>query len=242
MEDKLQMTAPTAPIYLLADSQLLYWHKDNRAFIHGVLEQIDTTRPRAAYVGASNGDQSDYFQIFRGAMGFVGVTDCRMIRSAYSDDDRDYLSHADIILLAGGDAAQGLKIMNETGMIQDIRLKYYHDHATLIGVSAGAVQLGITARNAEGDRDLASPGLGLVPYVVDVHDEANGWNRLRKLVEHSQVQGLALPTGGGIVYHPDETLEPVRYSVLAFYASVTGIAESLLSPLDLWAEDLETRR
>jgi hypothetical protein len=51
-------------IYLLADSQLLFWHEDGKLFIESIRTSVRHDSPKAAYVGASNGDNPDYYSLF----------------------------------------------------------------------------------------------------------------------------------------------------------------------------------
>ena len=106
-----------------------------------MLEGIDRQSARAAYLGASNGDRPEFYEIFKAALGNVGWTDCRMITSAFSPDERAWLESARLILLAGGDVRLGWETFGRTG-IKEVLLTRYAQGAVLIGISAGAVQLG----------------------------------------------------------------------------------------------------
>ncbi len=231
-EEPDSMTIPIKPIYLLADSQLLFWHQEGRPFLSRIKEDIEKEKPKAAYIGASNSDQPEFFSIFEGAMQLIGIEDCRMIYSDYQDEDRTFLKGADIILLAGGDVAQGWRAIDQTGMGQDIIQKYY-DNTVLIGVSAGAVQLGLKGwESDEPDEDDLFDTFKLIPFVVDAHDEAAGWERLKTVVSlsDSYTRGLGLPSGGGLIYHTDHALEPVRQSVTEFGMKGEDLVRTLLFP------------
>jgi cyanophycinase-like exopeptidase len=200
------------PIYLLADSQLLFWKDGDARFLESVLEPARA--PRAAYIGASNGDVPEFYDIFRAAMHAVGIRDCRMIRSAFPSEDETFLNDADVILLAGGDAAAGWRIISRTGM-KDAVIARYHAGATLLGVSAGAVQLGMHAISQQAD------GLGtlldtfqICPFIVGAHDERNEWRDLHHTVHllEGRVQGIGIATGAGVVYHPDQSIEAIRHA------------------------------
>ena len=227
------MSFPIKPIYLLADSQLLFWSEDGALFLQRIRDDIDKENPKAAYIGASNGDQPEFFSIFEAAMESIGITDCRMIFSDYQSEDRDFLNEADIILLAGGDVAMGWRAFEQTGMGQDIIQRYYGS-ATLIGISAGAVHLGLKGWSGEmpEDEDDLFDTFKLIPFVLDAHDEANQWQRLRKLVSVSDeyIKGMGLPTGGGLVYHPDHTIQPIRHSIVEFYRQDEDVVQTLLFP------------
>lgn len=220
------------PILLLADSQLLFYRDAaGRPFADRVREWLDCppAAARAAYVGASNGDRPEFFDLFVGAMGEAGVTDCRMIPSRPDADDLGYAAQADLLLLAGGDVRHGWEVLTDNGLAG--RLPELHwSGALLVGVSAGAVQLGCFGWDDE--RGEPFPTSRLVPFVVDAHGEP-GWERLARAVPRcgGLIKGLGLPSGGGAVYHPDGSLEPLRHSVaeLAVRADATGgVSQSLL--------------
>lgn len=223
-----------APVYLLADSQLLFSRPGGRPLLAPAREAIGSAEVRAAYVGAANGDQPEYFSIFEGAMELISVWERRMIRSAYSAEDRAYLRSADIIVLAGGDVGAGLRVLRETGMDDDIDERR-REGAVLVGVSAGAVHLGAMGWLGDEPADGELVGmLGIAPYSVDAHDEANGWRRLRQLVLRSPLGtvGIGVPTGGGIIHHPDGTVEPVGRSAVEVRMEDDRIVESILYPPD----------
>src|SRR6266446_5737273 len=75
------------PIYLFADSRLLFWRGKNGLFLNSLRQEITNESPKAVYVGASNGDNPDFFSIFRVAMESIGITDCQIVRASFSVDD-----------------------------------------------------------------------------------------------------------------------------------------------------------
>ena len=110
------MDVRVKPIYLLADSQPLFWRNKGTRFLSGVRDYVEAETPKAAYIGASNGDNPEFYSIFRAAMEQVHITECRMIPSAPSQDDRSFLLTADIVLLSGGDVELGWNVMKENGL------------------------------------------------------------------------------------------------------------------------------
>src|ERR1700761_2652651 len=94
---------PLAPIYLFADSQLLFWKRpDGSLFLKEVAEATGVEHPSAAYVGASNDDNLElYHGIFEPAMQQIKAGECRMILKRPLAEDAKFLEKADIILLAG---------------------------------------------------------------------------------------------------------------------------------------------
>ncbi len=220
-------------IYLFADSQLLFWKRRGRLLLEELVEQAATEAPRAAYIGASNGDRPEFYEIFAAAMQSVGVADRRCITSAFSPDDRAFLESAHIILLSGGEVRVGWDAFERTGM-KDVILARYAQGAVLVGISAGAIQLGRQAV-VEATGSAASELLdvfNLVPAVVDVHDERNDWSRLSRtihLLEGGAI-GLGIPTGGGVAVHPDGEFEPLRQPAHEFLFDGSRLTHSLLCP------------
>jgi cyanophycinase len=221
-----------APLYLFADSQLLFWRQSGKVLLEALREKLGWDDPCAAYIGASNGDRREFYSIFEAAMNAAGFHDRRMIDSAFNSEDREFLQRAKLILLAGGDVYRGWSTFERTGMKEQI-LARYAQGAVLVGVSAGAVQLGSRAILDKGDSSGELIDLfNLVPALIDVHDEQNDWTRLSstvRILEGSSI-GLGIPTGGGIVFHSDGTAEPIRHPVHEFSFSATGVAHSLLLP------------
>jgi len=212
------MLAPIRPIYLFADSQLLFWRKDGDLFLEGVKKYLESPEPKAAYIGASNDDNPEYYTIFESAMEGIGIGDCRMIGAKFSPVDQLFLKQADLILLAGGDVKKGWDVFVKTGM-KEVITKRYYGGAVLMGVSAGAIQLclgGWVADEIYRDNLIYTFKFG--PFLLGVHEEKNNWNRLKRAVRvmGNTIKGLGIPSGGGLIYHPDQSLEPIRYPVHEF--------------------------
>lgn len=235
------MPEDVKPIFLFADSQLLFWRHDDTLFLERLRRELPEANPRAAYIGASNGDDPAYYQIFEAAMDGIGVTDRRMVRASFEAEDREYLESADLALLAGGGVERGWKVIEATGM-RDLLAERYYEGLVLAGVSAGAVQLGWLGYGG----DVPKPGrlvdpFKLVPAIVGVHEEEEQWRDLRKLMRLSDVpvRGLGIPSGGGLIFHPDQTVEPVRHPVVEVIEEEGKHRGTLLFPPDPEMEDAE---
>jgi cyanophycinase-like exopeptidase len=204
------------PIFLLADSQLLFWRENGQLLLERLVKARTRDRLKAAYVGASNGDRPDFYSIFVSAMEGVGVFDCRMISAALSEAELAFLNDADIILLAGGDVEAGWRTFLANGLAHHI-LRRYFEGATLIGVSAGAVQLGLGYLGADGS---LIETLKLVPFIIGAHEEADHWKTTKELLRLSaaNTKAIGLLTGGGAIYHPDDTVEPLRHPLVELVA------------------------
>jgi cyanophycinase len=225
------------PLYLLADSQLLFWKRRGRLLLEEAIDEIRTTPVRAAYIGASNGDRPEYYDIFEAAVDAVGITDRRMIDSSFEPDDRAFLESADLIVLAGGDVRLGWNTFERTGM-KDVILSRYAEGAVLVGVSAGAVQLGLYGIVEKPDSPATEllDVFKLVPLVIDTHDERAEWARLSQAIHSIEgtTTGLGIPSGGGVIVHTDATVEPLRRHTDEFRLEDGQVTHSLL-----WAEDGE---
>ena len=222
------------PIYLLADSQLLFWGGEGGApFLRMVRDALPAVSPRAAYLGASNGDNPDFYSIFVAAMEGISITDTRMIPASPSPDDLAFLEAADLVLLAGGDVEKGWRAFQTSG-IKDAVVRRYYGGALLVGVSAGAVQMGLVGWSAGGPRgtDVLVDTFKFLPYVVDAHAEQDDWDELKAAVRllGESVRGVGIPTGGGVVYHPDHSLEAIRHPCHEIVLRDGEIVQSLILP------------
>ena len=198
---------PLKSIFLLADSELLFCRENDQLFLDRVVKEWQRDHLKAAYIGASNGDHPDFYAIFVAAMEGVGVSDCRMISSSLSEAELAFLSDAEIILLAGGDVELGWRVFVANGLNEHI-VRRHSEGASLIGISAGAVQLGLCGRAADGS---LIETFALVPFVIGAHEEADKWRTTIELLQLSgSKSAIGLPKGGGAVYHADHTLEPLR--------------------------------
>jgi cyanophycinase-like exopeptidase len=154
-----------------------------------------------------------------------------MIDSSFGPDDRAFLERALLIVLAGGDVRLGWNTFEKTGMKDVIRVRYAGG-AVLVGISAGAVQLGrygIVEPPESAATELLDV-LKLVPLVIDVHDERAEWARLSRAIHSLEgaATGLGIPSGGGVIVHADATIEPLRRPAHEFRFEGTRVVHSLL--------------
>jgi cyanophycinase len=228
------MNLSPQPIYLLADSQLLFHKNQGVLFLNSLRRFLAHDSPRAAYIGASNGDAPEFYLLFEAAMEGIGIHNCKMILSSFSAEDEVYLNEADIILLAGGDVATGWHLFNETG-IKELIIRRYYEGVILIGISAGAVQLGLCGLIDSGrpSEELLDT-FKLVPFVIDAHDEKQDWLRLKRAVRRldGAAKGIGIPTGAGLIYYPNQTIEPIRHALYEFSIHDEEITGALLMPPD----------
>jgi cyanophycinase-like exopeptidase len=216
------------PLYLLADSQPLFWR--GGAFLAGLCQAAGNSQPNVAYIGASNGDSPDAHGIFAAAFEQIDTRRTHWVRADYAAADRDFLESADVIVLAGGDVEAGWNVFTQTGM-RELIDKRYREGAVLVGVSAGAVQFGKYAAvpDAHGGQKLLET-FGLIDFLVDVHDEKRDWQALSATIQllEGTVRGLGIPHGAALVAHGDGTFEPVGRAVEEFVLTDGRLRRSVL--------------
>jgi peptidase E len=228
------MNAERKSLFLLADSQPLF-HVGSGSLLPALQRSLQVSErniTKAAYIGASNGDAPEFYELFVAAMDSINLHESRMIRAGFGSEDRAFLESADLLVLAGGDTDEGWAIMKSTGMDAVATSRYYAG-AVLVGVSAGAMQLGMGWYGKD-DRAV-SDGLKLVPYYIGVHGERDDWLQLRTLVEGREeyAKGFGIPSGGAMILHADLSMEAVRYPVTEFERSITAkgkVKGNLLMP------------
>lgn len=229
------MASTPQPLFLLADSQLLFWHTDGALWLRRLRRHTRPTTAeqplRAAYLGASNGDRPVFYELFVAAMAGLDLHDCRHIPAQPSPADREYLDRADLILLSGGDPQLGWAALSASGLHERL-LACYQRGALLLGISAGAMLLGLL-----GWAEHAAPSatrfaaLGLVPYIVSAHAEPE-WRDLRLILPGASGQrGLGIRSGGGAICYPDGSLEAVRQPLDLFKPAADGLRQRVLAPL-----------
>lgn len=222
------------PLFLLADSQLLFLRESEPTFIQRVREAVDSAEPKAAYLGASNGDDPSFYSIFEAAMQSIGISHCRMVPIHPSADDMAFLQSADLVLLAGGDVEKGWRAF-EQNRVKDLLTRRRYDGVVLIGVSAGAMQMGLgglVEPAAESSAIKKTEFFRFAPFYVGAHEEQHEWWNLKLVIDSSQVdaRGIGIPMGGGATYFPDGALEPIRKPLTEFLKEDGQLRESMLMP------------
>lgn len=225
------------PIFLLADSQLLFYKSGDSVFLDQIKKLIQKEAKvdgiKAAYIGASNNDDPQFFEIFEMAMHQIDIINCRMIKSISDKDDINFLKSADIILLAGGDTYKGWEVIKRNGW-DEIIIEKYSKGDILIGVSAGAIQLGMKGYRDSFDnvqKETTFDTLQLVPFIIDVHAD-DDWQNLSKRIklEGNQLNGYGIPYGGGLIYYPDRSLEAIRFQCHEISNVNDNIDRSIILP------------
>ena len=220
------------PIYLLSDSQLLFNKIPNgQYYLHRIPQSFAGQDIKAVYIGASNNDQPEFFEIFKAGMNNIGIRDCTMIKSSFDSVDELHLKNADLILMAGGDSIMGWNVIKNTGMF-DMVMGGYKRGVQLIGVSAGSMQLGeqLLTDSAYQASDILVDTMNLVPFNISAHDEGNNWKYLKKLVLQSNKtkKGIGIPFGAGAIFHSNGTIEAIGRSIYIFKLMDSEMKQEIL--------------
>jgi hypothetical protein len=102
--------------------------------------------------------------------------------------------------------------MRAVGLAEAV-LERYGSGSVVIGISAGAVQLGRYGWEAgAGAPDGLFATFGLVPYVIGVREEGERWRALTRVVRRlgGSAIGIGIASDGGVVWHPEGRIEPIR--------------------------------
>ena len=229
------------PCYLLADSRLLFEKgADGALFLDDVVTNANSKRPSVAYIGASNGDnRSFYHDIFLPAFESVDVGERWLIVSRPSADDLLFLAQADIILLAGCSVEKGWNIFAGNGL-RSLIAQRYRAGAMLLGISAGAVQLGCGGLTE--DESAVIPTFGFLGLYVGVHEEREDWKSLRlaRSLQNPPVHGIGIPSGGGVMFFAGDHY-PIRKPLFEIEIGVMGRREGEIYPLGFPSEMVKLR-
>jgi hypothetical protein len=229
--DRAQLTlGHLKPIYLLADSRLFFESRaDGSTVLDDIVLNANAKRPSVAYIGASNGDnRSIYHDIFLPAFQSAGLGERRLIASCPSAEESLFLAQADIVLLAGGSVERGWHTFEQNGF-RSLITQRYHAGALLLGISAGAVQLGYGG--LADDESAVFPTFGFVALYVGVHEERENWKSLRLALslQDPPVHGVGIPAGGGMVYYANE-IYPIQKPIVEIEIGTMGRREGEIYP------------
>lgn len=210
-------------LFLLADSRLLFDERFTTRIARALRKEA--RHATAAYLGASNGDVPEFFEIFSAAMDRMGVGTRMHVHAEPSRAEMAFLASADLVVLAGGDVARGWKAFERAGLVESLRTRHAAS-AVLVGVSAGAVHLGTAAAF-----DPEVPLLSFVPHAISVHEEPE-WADGVALVESSEGRHvvLGIPLGGAAIVHDDRSVEAYGKPITEISWTPTGARRAAIVP------------
>lgn len=201
----------SASLLLLADSQLLFRQRQVPALFQRIRSQFEPLkRPviKAAYIGAANGHQSEFYQLateaLSGLLGQPVQTD--MITSVSELPDNP----VDIVILAGGSVSEGWLWLNQSKVRNWLDRCFRSESTLLVGISAGAIHM---ARGCDPEAKsgflAAQAFMDWLPAFVAVHEEAHGWPSLvMSASKKPDWPAVGIPFGSGL-WVENETLYSV---------------------------------
>jgi peptidase E len=217
-------------LILFADSFGLFSKSNADSFIlNDIIKRILIDNLQASYLGVSNDDKTEYFEIFEAAMNNINIKNIKHIKFPYSSNDLEYLSNSNIILLSGGDAQVGMKKLEQSSIPAILLNKYSTGQTILIGISAGAMQLG-TFILSENNQEHVVNGMGLIPCIVSAHDEPE-WSSLKHIVQTMGASniGLGISFGSGsILFRNCDTLKVLFGDVYQFEMVMNNLCSQKL--------------
>jgi cyanophycinase len=217
-------TGTRKPVWLLAGGHGAH-RRGADPLLQRALAIAGKPSPSVAYVGAPSGDNRAFFAMISGELRRAGAGEVTLVRFCGRRPDlvraRTELARADLVFVTGGDVEEGMRVLEATGTVAELR-ELAAGGVPFLGVSAGSIMLARSWVRWRDPHDEASvelfPCLGIADIWCDTHGEAEGWEELAALarVAPEGSVGHGIPTGAGLVVHPDGGLEAAGSPVHRF--------------------------
>jgi cyanophycinase-like exopeptidase len=207
----------------------------------GVIRRTGVQRPRVAYVGAASGDNAAFRLLIGGILKKAGAGEVTLAplcgRKGNANAAREVLEAADLVFVSGGDVEEGMKVLEEKGMIPFLR-RLHANGTPFFGISAGSIMLARSwvrwADPKDDDSAELFPCLGFAPVLCDTHGEGDGWGELRAALalRSAGAVGYGIVSGTALVVEKDGTVGALGGEVHVFKRRKAGVVqvESLLPP------------
>jgi cyanophycinase len=233
----------TKPVWLLAGGPGSH-RRGPDPLLQRALSLAGKPSPAVAYVGAPSGDNRAFFVMISTLLKKAGAGEVTLVRLCGRRPDvaraRAELTQADLVFVTGGDVEGGMRVLEATGTVALLG-ELAAGGVPFLGVSAGSIMLARSWVRWRDPHDESSvelfPCLGIADVWCDTHGEADGWEELAALarVAPEGSVGYGIPTGAGLVVHPDGGLEaagsPVhRFEIRAGRAVRIADLEPLAAP------------
>jgi cyanophycinase-like exopeptidase len=212
------------PVWLLAGGPGSH-RRGPDPLIQRALSLAGKPSPSVAYVGAPSGDNRAFFVMIAALLKKAGAGEVTLVRLCGRRPDlaraRDELARTDLVFMTGGDVEEGMRVLEATGTIADLH-RLAAAGVPFLGVSAGSIMLARSWVRWRDPKDESSvelfPCLGIADALCDTHGEGEGWEELATLarVAPEGSVGHGIPTGAGLVVHPDGVLEAAGTPVHRF--------------------------
>jgi cyanophycinase-like exopeptidase len=232
------MPAKRAPLYLIASGRGSGRARGDDPVLREIVGVVNVPRPTIAYVGAASGDNAA-FRVMIGHMlqkAGAGKVVLAPLCGRKADPERatEVLKSAHIVFISGGDVEEGMKVLNETGMIPVLRA-LARAGKPFFGISAGSIMLASQwVRWTDPDDDASAelfPCLGFAKVLCDTHGEGEGWGELKAMLALCPVGsiGYGIASGSTLKVDAEGNVAAMGGAVDVFRRRKSGVvqAESL---------------
>ncbi len=235
------MSDPGCPTYLIAGGRGRERLRGPDPLAQEFIRRTGLRRPRVAYIGAASGDNPAFRLLIGGILKKAGAGTVSLAplcgKRGSAAAAQEVLAAADIVFVSGGDVEEGMKVLEEKGIVPFLR-QLHAAGKPFFGISAGSIML---ARawvrwTDPGDDATAElfPCLGFAPVICDTHGEADDWTELKAALALKPVGavGYGIVSGTALVVEKDGSLGARGGEVHVFKRRKTGVAQlpSLVPP------------
>jgi cyanophycinase-like exopeptidase len=180
--------------------------------LQAIFRRTGVRRPMVAYVGAASEDNAEFLFRIAEMLQKAGAGEVTLAplcgRHGDAEKAKAVLEASDLVFLSGGDVEEGMRVLNEKGMIGLLQ-RLHRAGKPFFGISAGSIMLArqwIRWRNpADDESSELFECLGFASVVCDTHGEDDGWEELQALLALSPTGtiGYGLVSGTAIAVESD---------------------------------------
>jgi len=236
------MAEGCAPIFLIAGGRGIRIWRGPDPLLQAVFRQVGVRRPTVAYVGAASEDNPSFRLLITKRLQKAGAGQVRLAplcgRRGNPEKAKAVIEASDLVFLSGGDVEEGIRVLQEKGMTEPLRL-LYRAGKPFFGISAGSIMLAQRwIRWPDPDDDTSSElfdCLGFASVLCDTHGEAEGWEELQAMLALSPigVMGYGIASGTAIVVEPDGTVSALGGKVHRFQKQADRVVQvRSLAPIE----------
>jgi peptidase E len=184
-----------------------------KPYLRDAFLRTGAAKPQALYIGAASGDNRGFGTMLITMLKLSGASKVHWPKLAGKKKEgalaRELLEKIDLVFIGGGDVEVGMAHMRESELVEPIHAAQARG-VVFTAMSAGAIMLGERwirwpGEEASDDDAETYPCLGVVPFSLDTHGEADGWTetqsfaavRARETKAVAHVYGI--PSGGALV-------------------------------------------
>jgi peptidase E len=218
------MPSERKPVILIAGGRRSGMRRGPDPLIREALQFSAIAKPSIAYVGAASGDNPIFRTMIGKMLRKAGAGEIRPapLCSSRSDPQKAMrvIEDCPVIFISGGDVEEGMRVLEEKGMIVFLR-DQYQKGKFFIGASAGSIMLAknwVRWTDPEVDSSVEFfPCLGIAGVYCDTHDE-DDWEELQALTRLVPDETICygIPSGAALAAYPDGSIQALGEEVHRF--------------------------